>query len=127
MKWLLVLAMVAGCFGKVEAQSTPTPELPDSASESKYPHALFVLEVSSLSVANWETGKAYARQEVYDRSGQESHNSGLKYAAINIPLQIAVTATSWKLEHSHRKGLRILGHGIMWAAIGGYSTFYFTR
>lgn len=115
MKWILLIVL---------ALPLGAQELPDAP--SKYPHAFFVLETSILTIANIENGKSYARQEYYTGT-EEQHKSGAKYAAINVPIQIATQFAAWRLQRSNRKSLRILGHIVMWSAIGSYSTNYFLR
>lgn len=100
-------------------------ELPDAP--SNYPHALFVLQSSVLTMAIIENGRA-TTMERYAGNGEElPHQSVGKYAAIHIPIALAATFAAWKLEHNQRKSLRVLGHVVMWSAVGYHSASYFTK
>lgn len=107
------------------AASLSAQELPDAP--SRYPHAHFVLESSALAAAIVEDGRA-VMQERYASNGEElPRRSVAKYAAIHIPIGLAATFAAWKLENSHRKSLRVLGHVIMWSAVGYHSVNYFRQ
>lgn len=100
-------------------------ELPDAP--SKYPHALFVVESSVLAMAVIENGRA-TTMERYASNGEELPRQSVgKYAAIHIPIAMAATFAAWKLENSQRKGLRVLGHVVMWSAVGYHSVSYFRK
>lgn len=105
------------------AASLSAQELPEAPSQ--YPHALFVLESSALTAAIVEHGRANM-QERYASNGEElPRRSVARYAAIHIPIGLAASFAAWKLENSHRKSLRVLGHVIMWSAVGYHSVGYF--
>lgn len=108
------------------AASLSAQELPDAP--SRYPHAFFVLESSALTAAIVEDGRAFVMQERYASNGEElPRRSVARYAAIHIPIGLAASFAACKLENSHRKSLRVLGHVIMWSAVGYHSVNYFRQ
>lgn len=107
------------------AVSLSAQELPNAP--SRYPRAFFVLESSALTGAIIEDGRA-VMQERYASNGEElPRRSVARYAAIHIPIGLAASFAAWRLEKSHRKSLRVLGHVIMWSAVGYHSVNYFRQ
>lgn len=126
---VLRFAVLGGVF--IIARALYGQELPNDPGftrkdygEVRYPRAMFVVEASALAAAVAQDGRRYSREEYYV-GNEERHRSAAKYAAVNVPIALAAAYAGWRLEGSRRKGLRVLGHVIMWSAVGAYSADYF--
>lgn len=121
MQWLVLpLILASSLAGAQTLLDAPLPQ-----PSPKYPHAMFVLESSVLAMAIVENGRANMRER-YASNGEELPRRSVgKYAAIHVPIGLAATFAAWKLENSHRKSLRVLGHVIMWSAVGYHAVGYF--
>lgn len=129
--WLLAGFILILLLASVLLDSGHCQSLPDAPSATyatdRYPHALFTLEASALAAAVIQDGRS-ATSERYSSMGVEaSHTSSRKYTAIHGGIAVIVTIAAWRLERSPRKPVRLIGHSLVWAAVGYHAGSYFSR
>lgn len=112
----LVLALtLATAAHAVEMPSAPLPQ--------HFSKKVFTVEVASYTAANVFDGvmtirnaRIGAPELPFPQGSAElvgKFPTVTRYAAVYGAIEIGESLAAWKLEHSNRRGLRLIGHGLM--------------
>lgn len=122
------MRLIALIFALAFTSSMAAQSLPDAPSRSS---KLFWVETAAYTTSNVMDGLTTARntrrglrEADFPRGSADilgSRPSGVRYALVMGSIQVVTEIAAYKLERSHSRVLRLLGHGML--ASGTYAHF----
>ena len=126
---LLAASLSAQTFNAPSATLSPAPK----TSEQVFSKKIFWTEVGAYTLSNVLDGyTTVAHPEGYEEAGFPrgsafllgQHPSAARYVATMGALQVATTFAAYRLQHSQKRFLRLVGHALMIQGIYAHTDGY---
>ena len=133
----ILTSLVLLLAGTMSAQDFNAPSAtlsrPPSPSEQVFSKKIFWTEVGAYTLSNVLDGyTTVAHPEGYEEAGFPrgsafllgQHPSTARYVATMGAMQVATSFAAYRLEHSQKRFLRLIGHGLMVQGIYSHTDGY---